>query len=97
MSGRGTVGGKDVNRIGSGFAVDDTDKPRSTSRSVACALTRSTYYLLSTDKQGAGTWFVYVVDVGMSWLHGEKREQAYIAGERYLTGSFSQLHSQWWR
>ena len=51
--GRGTVGKKDVNRVGGGFVVGGIDVPRSTSRSIVSAFTSSAI-LLATDKHRAG-------------------------------------------
>ena len=41
--GRGTVGGKDVNRASSGFVVGGTDIPRIISRSIVSAFTSFPY------------------------------------------------------
>ena len=89
MGGRGTVGRKDVNWIGAGFAVGDMDIPRITSHSGALALTGSTYFCQPTRM----SWHMLCirgwcrVGVELSWLHCDEREQAYIIPDRVIVAA----------
>lgn len=64
-----------MSRIGSGFTVDDMAIPP-----VPLAVARSTYFCRPTNSERAHG--VSMVGIGLSWLHVDEQEQAYIAIER---------------
>ena len=75
--GRGTVGGKDVNRASSQFVVGGTGTPRTISRSIVSAFTSSPYSWRPTSIRRGRVSICYLRRVQSVVAHDDEREQGH--------------------